>query len=202
MPCLQKGMVSSSLQLSIIAYWIIQFRFKSLIFSYFNKNLHPSTSIMKNWYAVYTKPRSEKKVAERLSDNGFELYCPLIKTLRQWSDRKKKVQLPMFPGYVFVYVSENERFRILQDSGVLNFVFWLGKPAVIRDHEIEVIKDIAENGEEININSDTFEVGKLVKIPEGPFKGMTGRVDKLDKRKLIVLVEQLGCMVSFRYKVE
>lgn len=157
---------------------------------------------MNNWYAVYTKPRSEKKVTERLSYSGFEIYCPLIKTLRQWSDRKKKVQVPMFPGYVFVRVSENERSLILQDSGVLNYVYWLGKPAVVRDNEIDAIKEIAENGEEININSDTFEVGKLVKIPGGPFKGMTGRVDKLDKRKLIVLVEQLGCMVSFKYKAE
>ncbi|MCK5105766.1 MAG: UpxY family transcription antiterminator, partial [Cyclobacteriaceae bacterium] len=165
-------------------------------------NFHPPTSIMKNWYAVYTKPRSEKKVTERLSDSGFEMYCPLMKTMRQWSDRKKKVQLPMFPGYVFVYVEENERSLILQDSGVLNFVFWLGKPAVIRDNEIEAIKKIAENGEEINISAEAFEIGRLVIIPEGPFKGMTGKVDKLDKRKIIVLVDQLGCMVSFRYKVE
>ena len=157
---------------------------------------------MKNWYAVYTKPRSEKKVTERLSDSGFEMYCPLMKTMRQWSDRKKKVQLPMFPGYVFVYVEENERSLILQDSGVLNFVFWLGKPAVIRDNEIEAIKKIAENGEEINISAEAFEIGRLVIIPEGPFKGMTGKVDKLDKRKIIVLVDQLGCMVSFKYKVE
>lgn len=155
---------------------------------------------MKNWYAVYTKPRSEKKVTERLSDTGLEVYCPLIKTLRQWSDRKKKVQLPMFPGYVFVCVSEIERAVVLQDFGVLNFVFWLGKPAVIRENEIATIRKIAENGEEININSEGFEVGRMVKIPEGPFKGMTGIVDKLDKRKVIVLVEQLGCMVSFRYK--
>ncbi len=108
----------------------------------------------------------------------------------------------MFPGYVFVYVEENERSLILQDSGVLNFVFWLGKPAVIRDNEIEAIKKIAENGEEINISAEAFEIGRLVIIPEGPFKGMTGKVDKLDKRKIIVLVDQLGCMVSFRYKVE
>lgn len=157
---------------------------------------------MSNWYAVYTKPRSEKKVAERLSGRGFEVYCPLIKTLRQWSDRKKKVQLPMFPGYAFVRVSETERPDILQDQGVLNFVFWLGKPAVVRENEIDAIREIAANGNEINIQNDPFEIGQLVTIPEGPFKGMTGKVDKLDKRKIIVLVEQLGCMVSFKYKVD
>jgi transcriptional antiterminator RfaH len=157
---------------------------------------------MTSWHAIYTKPRSEKKVAERLSEQEIEVYCPLIKTVRQWSDRKKKVQLPMFPGYVFVRVSELERAEVLQDYGVLNFVFWLGKPAIIRDNEIEVIREISAHGNEVNIQSKSFEVGQLVTIPDGPFKGMSGKIDKLDKRKIIVLVEQLGCTVSFKYKVE
>ncbi len=157
---------------------------------------------MRNWYALYTKPRSEKKATERLTINGFEVYCPLIKTVRQWSDRKKKVQLPMFPGYVFAHVTEIERTQVLMDAGVLNFVYWLGKPAIIRESEIEAIREISENGIEVQINSDVFEKGQLVKIPEGPFKGMTGMVDKLDKKKVMVLVEQLGCMVSFKYKSE
>lgn len=157
---------------------------------------------MKNWYVLYSKPRNEKKVTERLSEQGFDVYCPLIKTLRQWSDRKKKVQLPMFPGYVFVHISETERMQVLQDYGVLNFVFWLGKPAKVRDNEIEAIKEIAENGNEVKIHTSSFEVGQLVTIPDGPFKGMSGKIDKLDKRKIIVLVEQLGCTVSFKYKAE
>jgi transcriptional antiterminator RfaH len=156
---------------------------------------------MISWHAIYTKPRSEKKVAERLSEQEIEVYCPLIKTVRQWSDRKKKVQLPMFPGYVFVRVSELERAEVLQDYGVLNFVFWLGKPAIVRDNEIEAIREIAEHGNEVNIQSKSFEVGQLVTIPDGPFKGMSGKIDKLDKRKIIVLVEQLGCTVSFKYSV-
>lgn len=157
---------------------------------------------MTNWLAVYTKPRSEKKVTERLSDKGFEVYCPLIKTVRQWSDRKKKVQLPMFPGYIFVCVSEIERSQILQDYGVLNFVFWLGKPAIVRDSEIVAIREIAEHGNEVHINSETFKIGQLVKISDGPFKGMSGKIDKLDKRKIMVLVEQLGCTISFKYTTE
>ena len=67
---------------------------------------------MINWYVIYTKPRSEKKVAERLSEDGVEVYCPMIKTIRQWSDRKKKVLLPMFPGYVFVHVSLMDKTKL------------------------------------------------------------------------------------------
>ena len=157
---------------------------------------------MKSWYVLYTKPRNEKKVTERLSEKGFEMYCPLIRTVRQWSDRKKKVQVPMFPGYVFTHVTELERPQVLFDPGVLNYVFWLGKPAVIRDHEMLALKQIAEAGEEIKIEGSGFEKGQFVTIPEGPFKGLTGRIDKLDSRKVIVFVEQLDCMVSFKYIVQ
>ncbi len=151
---------------------------------------------------LYTKPRNEKKVTGRLQDQGIEAYCPLIRTVRQWSDRKKKVQIPMFSGYVFVNVDEKERLLTLQDPGVMNFIFWLGKPAIIRDNEIEAIKKIATSGDEIKVEGGKFEKGKAVTIPDGPFKGMAGVVDKLDKRKVIVYVEQLACMVSFKYKIE
>ena len=157
--------------------------------------------IMKHWYVLYTKPRNEKKVTERLSTDGFEIYCPLIKTLRQWSDRKKKVQVPMFPSYIFARVSMQERHLLLQDPGILNFVFWLGEPAIVRENEMEAIRKIAESGDEIQVEGSGFEKGQFVQIPEGPFKGLTGVINKLDSRKVIVFVEQLGCMVSFKYKL-
>ena len=130
------------------------------------------------------------------------MFCPLIKTVRQWSDRKKKVQVPMFPSYIFCRISAQERHLLLQDPGVLNFVFWLGEPAIVREEEIDAIKTIADIGEEILVESNHLEQGKEVKIPDGPFKGLMGRVDKIDNRKVMVFVEQLGCMVSFKYKVE
>ena len=76
----------------------------------------------KKWLVLYTKPRNEKKVAERLTKNGFEVYCPLIKTLRQWSDRKKKVEIPMFSSYVFIHIDEKNRQLPLYDQGVMNYV--------------------------------------------------------------------------------
>ncbi|MCG8306758.1 MAG: UpxY family transcription antiterminator [Cytophagales bacterium] len=155
-----------------------------------------------NWYALHTRPRNEKKVTERLAEQGFEVFCPLIKTLRQWSDRKRKVQVPMFPSYIFCRITEKDRNRLLQDPGVMNFVFWLGKPAVVREEEIAAIKKISEIGEEVRVASERLKKGKQVKISEGPFKGLTGKVDKIDNRKVIVWIEQLGCMVRFKYKTE
>jgi transcription antitermination factor NusG len=156
----------------------------------------------RKWYALYTKPRNEKKVAERLSKQGYEMYCPLVKTLRQWSDRKKKVHVPMFPSYIFCRINEIERHQLLMDPGVLNFVFWLGKPAEVREEEIEAIRKISNHGDEIKVEANRLEKGQFVKIPEGPFRGLTGKVDSVDKRKVQVYVEQLDCIVSFKYVIE
>jgi len=157
---------------------------------------------MKNWHVLYTKPRNEKKVTERLTEQGFEMYCPLVKTMRQWSDRKKKVQVPLFPSYIFANIEETARRKLLHDPGVLNFVYWLGNPAIVREEEMEAIKKIAARGEDIHVTGSGFEKGQFVKIPEGPFKGLSGQIDKVDSRKVIVYVEQLDCMVSFKYAVE
>ena len=85
-----------------------------------------------NWYVVYTKPRWEKKVVEQLNQKGIECYCPLITQVRQWSDRKKKVDVPLFNSYVFVHLEESDRNSVFLSSGVVRYLFWLGKLAVVR----------------------------------------------------------------------
>ncbi|MEM6522314.1 MAG: UpxY family transcription antiterminator [Bacteroidota bacterium] len=152
---------------------------------------------MKKWFVVYTKPRSEKLVTKRLIDQSVEVFCPLINTVRQWSDRKKKVQLPMFTGYIFVHISEKDLARVREDKGVLNFVYWLGKPAVVKDQEIEAIAKIAEIGKSIQIKNMDLDKGSPVVLPDGPFKGCEGYVDRIDKGKVSIHIHQLGCLVHF-----
>ena len=156
---------------------------------------------MKNWHVLYTKPRNEKKASERLTEEGFEVYCPLVKTMRQWSDRKKKVELPMFPSYIFIKIEEVHRQKPLYDQGVMQYVYYAGKPALIRDNEIEAIKAIENSGSDIKVEGSGFERGQFVEIPSGPFRGLTGTVDKVDKSKVMVYIEQLGCLVQFHYKL-
>ena len=155
---------------------------------------------MKNWLVIYTKPRNEKKVAERLEQEGFEAYCPLIQTMRQWSDRKKKVSVPMFPSYVFVHISEKERLEIVKVPGVMNFIFWQGRPAIVRDEEIESVRHIEEKGQNVEVSALQVEKGQLITIPSGPLKGQKGVVDKIDKKTMLIYIEQLGCQVRFRYE--
>jgi transcription antitermination factor NusG len=96
------------------------------------------------WYAVYTKPRWEKKVAENMTKNSFENYCPLNKVLRQWHDRKKFVQEPLFTSYVFVKTDESRHSELSRISGVLNLVYWLRRPAMIREEEIDIIRQFTD----------------------------------------------------------
>ena len=94
----------------------------------------------KKWYVLYTKPRWEKKVASLLDIKNVAHYCPLNKVAKQWSDRKKITLEPLFKGYVFVCIEENERWEIAKIDGVLNFVHWLGKPAVVKESDINNIR--------------------------------------------------------------
>lgn len=151
-----------------------------------------------NWYALYTKPRWERKVAKQLEDAGFQVYCPTVTEIRQWSDRKKKVTTPLFKSYVFVKVSEKQRPEVFAASGVVQYIYWLGKPAVIRDSEIEVIQKWLndETVEEIEIAS--LSPGDQVTISKGSFKGKEAIVSKIGKKRLRLILKSLGCVVNVR----
>ena len=126
-----------------------------------------------NWKVVYVASRQEKKVFERLQKQEIACFLPLAKKLRQWSDRKKWVEFPLFNGYLFVKPSSLQRDKVLEDNGVVAYVRYNGDDAVIQDKEIETIKSILNSGyslETINIPED-FEVGNQVLVNEGPLKG-------------------------------
>jgi transcription antitermination factor NusG len=155
-----------------------------------------------NWYVVYTKPRNEKKVTERLVGRGYNLYCPLVKTKRQWSDRKKMVKLPMFTSYIFARLSEDQRHEILEDPGILNFVFWQGKPATLRDEEIEAVRHIENNGLDVEVKQERLRSGDRMVIEEGPFRGMAGVVDKANQSRITVYIPSIDCKIQFKYQSE
>lgn len=147
----------------------------------------------KNWLAIYTKPRSEKTVAERLEKAGIEVYLPMLETMRQWSDRKKKIKVPLIPSYVFVKVTELERLKALKVPGVMNFIFWLGKPAVIREQEIMQIRFLmkeADAGEEVIL--ENLQPGDKAVITAGQFKDEPVTIITADKKEYIVILESLG----------
>ena len=146
----------------------------------------------KQWRAVYTSPRSEKKIAARLSDAGYEVYCPMYKSIRQWSDRKKTIWVPLFTSYVFVRTGAALVEDILRIQGIKGFVYWLGKPAVIREDEIEKIKEFLDEFPNARAQAISLKVGEKVSIEEGPLKGNVGTVKEVRKHRAVLIIEGLG----------
>ncbi len=146
----------------------------------------------KMWYAIYTKPRWEKKVAGLLTRKNIENYCPLNKVQRQWSDRKKIVMEPLFQSYVFVNISNQEQTLVRETSGVLNFVYWLQKPAVIREEEIEVIKRFLNEYHHVQIEKSTVNLNDKVRIIGGPLMMREGNVLEVKNKTVKVLLPTMG----------
>lgn len=149
-----------------------------------------------NWYVVYTRPRWEKKVAANLEEKGIEAYCPLNKVYRQWSDRKKVVYEPLFKGYVFVRVVEDHKWDVKTVDGIVNFVYWNGKPALVRDEEIEVIKKFLSEFAEVEVEEKRVQVSSVVKIKQGILMNYQGIVLEVVGNKAKVQVESMGIQLS------
>ena len=152
--------------------------------------------VEKKWYAVYTKPRWEKKVAELLTKIQIATYCPLNRVVRQWSDRKKVVYEPLFQSYVFVQISSAEQLSVRKVEGVLNFVYWLGKPAVIKDAEIEIIQRFLKDHSNVQLEKTTINVNDTVRIVRGPLMEQEGNVVLVKGNRVKVVLPTLGYIMS------
>tara|TARA_R110001592_G_scaffold119404_1_gene322428 strand:- start:26615 stop:27121 length:507 start_codon:yes stop_codon:yes gene_type:complete len=144
------------------------------------------------WTAFYTKPRNEKKAAERLISKGFDVYCPTRTVLKQWSDRKKKVIEPVFTSYLFAKVDEACRLEILKDSSIVSNVRWLGKPAIIQEQEISEIKSFLEEFPLSELSGESFQVGSRVNVDTGALSGQSGVIRKIQGNKVFLLISNLG----------
>jgi transcription antitermination factor NusG len=145
------------------------------------------------WYAVYTKPRWEKKIARLLDEKGIENYCPLNKVIKQWSDRKKVVLEPVFKSYVFVKVAEEHKWDLKKITGVLNFVYWLGKPAQIREDEIVTIKKFLNEFADVKIeDAAKLTVNAKVRVKQGVLMNYRGLLVEVTGTKAKVKIESMG----------
>lgn len=153
-----------------------------------------------NWYVLYTKPKWEKKVAEKLNQIGIECYCPLITQIKEWSDRKKKIEVPLFNSYVFVQLTDKDRNSVFQIAGVVRYLFWLGKPAVVRDEEINIIKMSLKAENICDISVTSIQVGDRIKLETGAFSNQDAIVQEVSNTHYILVLESLGCVLKIKYK--
>ncbi|HEU4632858.1 MAG TPA: UpxY family transcription antiterminator [Flavisolibacter sp.] len=149
-------------------------------------------STTKKWYAVYTKPRWEKKVHRLLEEKQFESYCPLNKVHRKWSDRVKVVHEPLFKSYVFVRIREADKTAVRMLSGVVNFVYWLGKPAIVKDKEIEIIRKFLNEYENVEVVPLELSPGMKIRVNRGVLMDREGTVRTVLGNKVQVMIESIG----------
>ena len=147
----------------------------------------------KKWFAIYVKSRSEKKVLKLLEDIGVESFLPLITRVKQWSDRKKKVEEPLFRSYLFVNIPLNDYYTVLNVNGVVKFITFEKKPVPVPDNQIIAIKEYLNDTELHSINYEDFKEGELVRVKTGQMKDLVGRFVKINgKHRVIIDIEAVG----------
>ncbi len=147
----------------------------------------------RKWFAIYVKSRYEKKVNKFLDDMDVESFLPLITRMKQWSDRKKRVEEPLFRSYLFVNISLNDFYRILGVPGVVKFVTFEKKPVPVPENQIQAIKMYVNDIDLHDIDYNDIKEGELVKIKSGHLKDLIGRfVEIKGKHRIIVDIDVVG----------
>ncbi len=144
-------------------------------------------STQPKWYAIYTHPRAEKQVRDRLIEAGIEVFLPLQKTYRIWSDRKKLVEVPLLSSYVFVRVCPVSFVKVYQTHGVVRFVSFEGQPAPIPQKQIDNLRLLINSNAEIEVSSEKFEQGDAVEVVRGSLIGLTGELIEIGSHKRVIV---------------
>lgn len=147
------------------------------------------------WFVLFTQPRWEFKIYKDLLELGIEAYCPIYTTLKQYSDRKKKVKKPLLPSYVLVKIADQDRHRVFGVKGIKRYVFWLGKPATVREEEIKILKNHTK-GVYQNCSFSHLKKGDTLEIPDGPLRGNRGNIITVDKNKIRLELPSLDVLVT------
>ncbi|AHM62209.1 NGN domain-containing protein [Flammeovirgaceae bacterium 311] len=157
-----------------------------------------------NWYAVYTRSRAEKKLHTLLVQKKVECFLPLKKTLSQRTDRKKTIELPLIPSYLFVRITEKEHFDVLNTPGAVCYVRFDGQPAAIPDEQIDYLRQIIINEpRDLTVQYDNFSRGDMVEVRSGPLKGIKAEVIQIrGKERLLLRFESLGYCVHVELPAE
>jgi len=151
----------------------------------------------KKWFVVYTKPQQELKIGSQLTALGISNYCPTITLLKQYSDRKKKVNKPLLSSYVMVELEEKDRNKVFACNGIVRYLFFLGKPAVVPASHINLMQDHL-NGIYNDFKITTLSVGDSHTITQGPFSGVCGKVVETDNTKVKLELASLGMRIILK----
>ncbi len=148
------------------------------------------------WYVLCTKSRAEFKTAKVLEENGFEVYCPNITTVKQWSDRKKRVKTPLFTSFIFINIAPGSRDKVFDFINSSRYLFWLGKPAIVKESEIEVLKEWLDNDQVDDVRVTAISPGDKIIIANGAFKDKEATVQEVGNKRIKLILPLLGYTIN------
>ena len=151
---------------------------------------------MGSWHVIYTKPRAEKKVEERLNKLGVNAYCPVKEETKKWSDRKKKILVPVLPSMVLVNIDAKERNKVFYIPGVLRYMFWLKKHAIVKDGEVDSLKNLLTQNNIVSQDTIVLKVGKKIDVPG--FENQSGIIKKISNNQIWVVLKNLGYVIKLK----
>lgn len=150
--------------------------------------LKPTKKIIEDkWYALYTTPRAEKQIHQRLLDEEIETFLPLQKTFRKWSDRRKLIEKPLLPSYIFVKTRPRFFPKVYNIRGILKFVSFEGKPVSIPQKQIDNLRLLVDSDADITVTSEKYEQGDNVEVISGSLRGLTGELIRIGSRNRVVI---------------
>jgi transcriptional antiterminator RfaH len=156
------------------------------------KKIIRNNSSEEKWYALYTRPRAEKLVYQRLVEVGIETFLPLQKTYRTWSDRKKLVEKPLLSSYIFVKTNSKNFPQVYRTNGVVKFISFEGHPVSIPQNQIDNLRLLINSNAEIEVSSENFAPGDNVTVVTGALIGLTGELIKIGgKKRVVVRIDRL-----------
>ena len=148
-----------------------------------------------NWYVIYTKSRCEKAVSEKLALVGIEVYCPLLKRKKLWSDRWKWVEEPLFRSYCFVHIDEKGKDKVFSVPGVVRYVYHCGRPAIVRNKEMELLKNWLMQYDHESIATGNLNVNDRIRIRSGALIDKEAKVIETRGSYAVLFLEDLGLQV-------
>lgn len=151
-----------------------------------------------HWFVLYTKPRAEKKLAEQLQEDGIEAYCPTQTEIKQWSDRKKKVETPLLPSMILVHLPDEERDKVFNSTHAVRYLYWLGKPAQVTPEEVECLRSMSQDSQFESQGLQKLKQGEKMDMTNLGFEQIEGTVKYINEKECWIVLEKLGYVVKFK----
>lgn len=154
------------------------------------------------WFVYYTYPKAERVIKEEFQKANFEVFLPIHTINRQWSDRVKSLEVPLFPNYIFIKSSKNEIYNIIRHPKIVKYVAFDGRPAVLKDKEVYIMQEISSNHKHIEIDYSLM-IGEKVKIISGPLQGCIGTlIEKRGSKRFAIKLYELHQTMSFEIDID